>query len=203
MTKPITILTKVLIAKHDSIFPDYILLGNDWFYGRNNDGNQVYLAEIVTDAEDVWLRATLCIKELLSRNEVIQAIPIYTSQDVSALETAIQEQLGEPFNNKSLDIQQVHPGSVPEKMKKAGMKPASSSSSDSDSNSDSNSDYDESMERIHDELTRKEVEAFEAAKSKWADIKIFDDESDEEESKNETPQITNEEIFAALGIFEE
>ncbi|CAB4373330.1 unnamed protein product [Rhizophagus irregularis] len=88
-------------------------------------------------------------------------------------------------------------------MKKAGMKPASASSSYSDSNSDSNSDYDESMERIHDELTRKEVEAFEAAKSKWADIKIFDDESDEEESKNETPQITNEEIFAALGIFEE
>ncbi|CAB4414847.1 unnamed protein product [Rhizophagus irregularis] len=92
---------------------------------------------------------------------------------------------------------------ISHRMKKAGMKPASSSSSDSDSNSDSNSDYDESMERIHDELTRKEVEAFEAAKSKWADIKIFDDESDEEESKNETPQITNEEIFAALGIFEE
>lgn len=47
------------------MFPDYILLGNDWFYGRNNDGDQVYLAEIVTDAEDVWLRATLCIKELV------------------------------------------------------------------------------------------------------------------------------------------
>lgn len=56
---------------------------------------------------------------------------------------------------------------------------ASSSISNSDSNSDSDSDYDESMERIHDELTRKEVarlEAVEAAKSKWADIKIFDDD---------------------------
>ncbi|RGB21791.1 hypothetical protein C1646_777247 [Rhizophagus diaphanus] len=51
----------------------------------------------------------------LPRDEVIQAIPIYTSQDVSALETAIQERLGEPFKNNSLDIRQVHPGSVPEK----------------------------------------------------------------------------------------
>ncbi|GBC22705.2 hypothetical protein RIR_jg13512.t1 [Rhizophagus irregularis DAOM 181602=DAOM 197198] len=135
---------------------------------------------------------------------IIQAIPIYTSQDVSALETAIQEQI----KNKTLlfypyEACFVLLKYISHRMKKAGMKPASSSSSYSDSNSDSNSDYDESMERIHDELTRKEVEAFEAAKSKWADIKIFDDESDEEESKNETPQITNEEIFAALGIFEE
>jgi hypothetical protein len=38
-TKSITILTKVLIVKHNSAFPDYILLGNDWFYGRNNDGD--------------------------------------------------------------------------------------------------------------------------------------------------------------------
>ncbi|PKY43464.1 hypothetical protein RhiirA4_398811 [Rhizophagus irregularis] len=51
----------------------------------------------------------------LPRDEVIQAIPIYTSQDVSALETAIQERLGEPFKNNSIDIRQVHPGSVPEK----------------------------------------------------------------------------------------
>ncbi|PKY47847.1 hypothetical protein RhiirA4_523571 [Rhizophagus irregularis] len=51
----------------------------------------------------------------------------------------------------------------------------SSSSSDSESNSDSDTD-----------------------------IKIFDDESDaerEEESKNETPQITDEDIFAAFGYY--
>ncbi|CAG8473796.1 17766_t:CDS:2 [Rhizophagus irregularis] len=44
---------KMLIAKHDSMFSDYILFGNDWFYGHNSDGNQGYLAEIVTDAKDV------------------------------------------------------------------------------------------------------------------------------------------------------
>jgi hypothetical protein len=52
-TKPITILAEVLIVKHNSASHNYILLGNDWFYGQNNDGDQVYLAEIVTDAKDI------------------------------------------------------------------------------------------------------------------------------------------------------
>jgi hypothetical protein len=55
----------VLIVKHNSTSHNYILLGNDWFYGRNNDGDQVYLAEIVADAEDVWVRTTLRIKDLV------------------------------------------------------------------------------------------------------------------------------------------
>ena len=53
----------MLIVKHNSKIPGHILLGNDWFYGRNNDGDQVYLAEIVTDAEDAW--ATYYCKELV------------------------------------------------------------------------------------------------------------------------------------------
>jgi hypothetical protein len=45
----------------------------------------------------------------------------------------------------------------------------------SSSNSDSDSDYDESMEQIHEELTRKEV-AIKATVNNVEDIKIFDDD---------------------------
>ncbi|CAG8485052.1 9797_t:CDS:2 [Acaulospora colombiana] len=60
----ITIPTEVLVEKYDSKTPNYILLGNNWFYGRNNDGLQTYLPEIVTDAENAFVRTTLRIKDL-------------------------------------------------------------------------------------------------------------------------------------------
>jgi hypothetical protein len=48
-------------------------------------------------------------------NQVAQAITINTSQRVGALEIAIQNQLGVPFNGLSLTIRQIHPGTVSER----------------------------------------------------------------------------------------
>ncbi|GES82062.1 hypothetical protein GLOIN_2v1765706 [Rhizophagus clarus] len=45
----------------------------------------------------------------------MQAITINSSSHVSALETAIQDRLGPPFNNIPLRICQIHPGSVVER----------------------------------------------------------------------------------------
>ncbi|CAJ0838620.1 5622_t:CDS:2, partial [Entrophospora sp. SA101] len=62
----ITILTEVLVEKYDHKTPNYILLGNNWFYGRSriNDKIQHYLPEIVTDAKNAFVRTTLRIKNL-------------------------------------------------------------------------------------------------------------------------------------------
>ncbi|CAJ0853058.1 8660_t:CDS:1 [Entrophospora sp. SA101] len=60
----ITIPTEVLVEKYGPQMPNFILLGNNWFYGRNNDGFQTYLPEIVTDAENALVRTTLRIKDL-------------------------------------------------------------------------------------------------------------------------------------------
>ncbi|CAG8485486.1 6529_t:CDS:1 [Ambispora leptoticha] len=60
----ITILTKVLVEKYDPKMPNYILLGNNWFYGRNNYGIQTYLPEIVTDTKNAFVRTILRIKNL-------------------------------------------------------------------------------------------------------------------------------------------
>ncbi|CAG8843382.1 25330_t:CDS:2, partial [Gigaspora margarita] len=60
----ITILTKVLVEKYDPKMPNYILLGKNWFYERNNSGLQIYLPEIVTDAKNAFVRTTLHIKDL-------------------------------------------------------------------------------------------------------------------------------------------
>ena len=49
-----------------------------------------------------------------------------------------------------------------------------SSNSDSDTVSDSDSDYDESMEQLHDELTREEMARLKALESALP-IKIFND----------------------------
>jgi hypothetical protein len=92
-TKPITIPTKVLIVKHNTAFSDYILLGNDWFYGQNNDRDQMYLAEIVTDAEDVWVRTMLCIKDLIrgEKRAVIQverAYDFWDSESFASIESS-------------------------------------------------------------------------------------------------------------------
>ncbi|CAG8843310.1 10443_t:CDS:1, partial [Racocetra persica] len=47
--------------KSNSKTPNYILLGNNWFYGRkyNNDELQTYISEIVIDTEDAFVRTTL------------------------------------------------------------------------------------------------------------------------------------------------
>nr|CAG8655422.1 2817_t:CDS:2 [Entrophospora candida] len=44
--------------------PIYILLGNNWFCTKQYDKDKLptYLPEIVTDAEDAWVRTTLRIK---------------------------------------------------------------------------------------------------------------------------------------------
>ncbi|RHZ44062.1 hypothetical protein Glove_767g6 [Diversispora epigaea] len=62
----ITIPTEVLVKKYNSALPNYILLGNDWFYGRkyDNDELQTYLPEIVTDAKDGW-KEQLCVSRIL------------------------------------------------------------------------------------------------------------------------------------------
>ncbi|RHZ73746.1 hypothetical protein Glove_229g125 [Diversispora epigaea] len=64
--KSITIPTEVLVEKYSPKLPNYILLGNNWFYGRkyDDDERQTYIPEIVTDAEDAWVRTTLRIKDL-------------------------------------------------------------------------------------------------------------------------------------------
>ncbi|CAG8596692.1 6151_t:CDS:1 [Ambispora gerdemannii] len=64
--KSITIPTEVLVEKYNSTLPNYILIGNNWFYGRkcDNDELQTYLPEIVTDVENAWVRTTLRIKDL-------------------------------------------------------------------------------------------------------------------------------------------
>ncbi|CAG8820454.1 4968_t:CDS:1, partial [Racocetra persica] len=64
--KSITIPTEVLIEKSNPKTPNYILLGNNWFYGRkyNNDELQTYIPEIVIDTEDAFVRTTLRIKDL-------------------------------------------------------------------------------------------------------------------------------------------
>ncbi|CAG8764750.1 1915_t:CDS:2, partial [Dentiscutata heterogama] len=54
--KSIMILIEVLVDKYNSTLPNYIMLGNNWFYGRKYDDDklQTYIPEIVTDAEDAW-----------------------------------------------------------------------------------------------------------------------------------------------------
>src|SRR6185436_10025915 len=54
----ITIPTEVLVEKYGPQTSNFILLGNNWFYGRNNDGLQTYLLKIVTDAENTLVRTT-------------------------------------------------------------------------------------------------------------------------------------------------
>ncbi|RHZ87264.1 hypothetical protein Glove_38g72 [Diversispora epigaea] len=63
--KSITIPTEVLVEKYNPKTPNYILLGNNWFYGRSriNDKIQHYLSEIVTDAKNAFVRTTLRIKD--------------------------------------------------------------------------------------------------------------------------------------------
>ncbi|CAG8569343.1 2620_t:CDS:1 [Ambispora leptoticha] len=67
--KSITIPTEVLVERYNSTLPNYILLGNNWFYGRKYDDDelQTYIPEIVTDAEDAWVRTTLRIKNLTEK----------------------------------------------------------------------------------------------------------------------------------------
>ncbi|RHZ63147.1 hypothetical protein Glove_332g52 [Diversispora epigaea] len=69
--KSITIPTEVLIEKYDSKTPNYILLGNNWFYGRSriNDKIQHYLPEIMTDAKNAFVRTTLRIKDLKTKKK--------------------------------------------------------------------------------------------------------------------------------------
>ncbi|CAG8571435.1 4382_t:CDS:1, partial [Dentiscutata erythropus] len=64
--KFITIPTEVLVEKYNSKLPNYILLGNNWFYGHKYDDNelQIYIPEIVTN---VWTRTTLRIKNLVNK----------------------------------------------------------------------------------------------------------------------------------------
>ncbi|CAG8605573.1 5409_t:CDS:1 [Acaulospora morrowiae] len=75
----ITIPTQVLIVKHHPEFPNYIMLGFDWFTGRKYDDDelQTYRAEIVTDAEDGWVRITLRIKNLTKRKGKSIIVPVY------------------------------------------------------------------------------------------------------------------------------
>ncbi|RIB02416.1 hypothetical protein C2G38_883215 [Gigaspora rosea] len=67
--KSITIPTEVLVDRYNSTLPNYILLSNNWFYGRKYDDDelQTYIPEIVTDAEDAWVRTTLHIKNLTEK----------------------------------------------------------------------------------------------------------------------------------------
>ncbi|CAG8841258.1 33128_t:CDS:1, partial [Racocetra persica] len=64
--KSIMIPTEVLIEKSNPKTPNYILLGNNWVYGRkyNNDELQTYIPEIVIDTEDAFVRTILRIKDL-------------------------------------------------------------------------------------------------------------------------------------------
>ena len=75
----ITIPTQVLIVKHQPEFPNHIMLGFDWFTGRKYDDEelQTYRAEIVTDAEDGWVRTTLRIKNLAERKGKSIVVPVY------------------------------------------------------------------------------------------------------------------------------
>ena len=75
----ITIPTQVLIVKHHPEFPNHIMLGFDWFTGRKYDDEelQIYRAEIVTDAEDGWVRTTLRIKNLAGRKGKSIVVPVY------------------------------------------------------------------------------------------------------------------------------
>src|SRR6185369_13150127 len=64
--RSIVIPTEVVVERYDPKTPNYILLGNNWFYGRSriNDKIQHYLPEIVTDAKNAFVRTTLRIKNL-------------------------------------------------------------------------------------------------------------------------------------------
>ncbi|CAG8713868.1 22754_t:CDS:2 [Gigaspora rosea] len=64
--KSITIPTKVLVEKSNPKPSNYILLGNNWFYGKkyNNDKLPTYISKIVIDTKDAFVRTTLCIKDL-------------------------------------------------------------------------------------------------------------------------------------------
>ncbi|RHZ80890.1 hypothetical protein Glove_131g60 [Diversispora epigaea] len=69
--KSITILTEVLVEEYDPKMPNYILLSNNWFYGRSriNDKIQHYLPEIVTDAKNAFVKTTLRIKDLKTKKK--------------------------------------------------------------------------------------------------------------------------------------
>ncbi|CAG8484601.1 2958_t:CDS:2, partial [Racocetra fulgida] len=60
------IFDEILIEKSNSKTPNYILLGNNWFYDRkyNNYELQTYISEIVIDTKDAFVRTTLHIKDL-------------------------------------------------------------------------------------------------------------------------------------------
>ncbi|CAG8509541.1 12387_t:CDS:1 [Ambispora leptoticha] len=75
----ITIPIQVLIIKHHPEFPNHIMLGFDWFTSRKYDDEelQIYRAEIITDAEDSWVRTTLCIKNLAERKGKSIVVPVY------------------------------------------------------------------------------------------------------------------------------
>ncbi|CAG8797533.1 10170_t:CDS:2, partial [Dentiscutata erythropus] len=89
--KSITIPTKVLIEKSNSKTSNYILLGNNWFYGRkyNNDELQTYIPEIVIDTEDAFVRTTLHIHDFYkilpgkSKDSLYRRSNISTTSDSS------------------------------------------------------------------------------------------------------------------------
>jgi len=75
--KSITIPTEVVVEKYNSKIPNFIMLGNDWFFTEDDENDSgssanahkipTYLPEIVIDAEDGLVRTTLRIKDYENR----------------------------------------------------------------------------------------------------------------------------------------
>ncbi|CAJ0643987.1 14591_t:CDS:2 [Entrophospora sp. SA101] len=137
----ITIPTKVLVEKYDPKMPNYILLGNNWFYGRNNHGIQMYLPEIVTDAKNAFVRTTLRIKDL--------------SWKVDTTKAKKKPRVNVSVNKRDIhDFYKILPGKSKDSLPHRLNIPASSGSDTSDSitsdsNSDSSSTSSSEIEAIH------------------------------------------------------
>ncbi|CAG8849252.1 45199_t:CDS:2, partial [Gigaspora margarita] len=123
----ITILTEVLVEKYDPKMPNYILLGKNWFYGRNNSRLQTYLPEIVTDAKNAFVRTTLRIKDL--------------SQKVGTTKAKKKPKINISVNKRDIhDFYKILPGKSKDSLYRKSNISTTSNSATSDSNtSDSDS----------------------------------------------------------------
>ncbi|RGB31114.1 hypothetical protein C1646_764478 [Rhizophagus diaphanus] len=136
-------------------------------------------------------------------DQVTPIVSVGRRSAVSALEAAIQSRSVTPFNNVRLDIPKADAdldSDYPDKEFFATWgKSGEPEADDSDSEESIDSNH-----LIHYESSDEESQNETSASSPNSDTDY--DESDvkrEEESKNETPQITDEEILAALGISED
>ncbi|CAG8592525.1 9941_t:CDS:2 [Paraglomus brasilianum] len=92
---------RIMLRKIGADHASRVHEGFDWFTGRKYDDEelQIYRAEIVTDAEDGWVRTTLRIKNLAERKGKSIVVPVY---EFDRSEASLLR------NNQSVRDQKIH-----------------------------------------------------------------------------------------------